>query len=51
MVRQDTNDNRTVRNKQVEEEDSNINPYQKAILNEGPREESKIEQMINWSIL
>ena len=27
-----------------------MNPYQKAISNEGPKDENKIEQMINWSI-
>ena len=50
IVSQDTHDNKKVRNKQVEEEDSDINHYQKAISNENPREENKIEQMINWSI-
>ena len=41
-----------VRNKQVEEEDTdiNVNPYQKAISNTSPKDENKIEQMINWSI-
>ena len=27
-----------------------MNPYQKATSNEGPKDENKIEQMINWSI-
>ena len=27
-----------------------MNPYQKAISNEGPKDENKIEQMINWLI-
>ena len=27
-----------------------MNPYQKVISNEGPKDENKIEQMINWSI-
>ena len=45
-------DESKVRNKQVEEEDIdiNMNPYQKKISNEGPKDENKIEQMINWSI-
>ena len=50
VISQDMEDDTMVKNKQVEEEGSDINPYQKAILNEGPREENKIEQMINWSI-
>ena len=39
-------------NKQVEEEDTgiNVNPYQKVISNASPKDENKIEQMINWSI-
>ena len=37
---------------QVEEEDTdmNVNPYQKVISNASPKDENKIEQMINWSI-
>ena len=27
-----------------------MNPYQKTILNASPKDENKIEQMINWSI-
>ena len=27
-----------------------MNPYQKAISNEGPKDENKIQQMINWTI-
>ena len=52
IVNQGTNDESKVRNKQVEEEniDRDMNPYQKAIPNEGSKDENKIEQMINWSI-
>ena len=41
-----------LKNKQVEEEDIyiNMNPYQKEISNESPKDENKIEQMINWSV-
>ena len=27
-----------------------MNPYQEAISNAGPKDENKIEQMVNWSI-
>ena len=38
-------------NRQEEEEDTdiNVNPYQKVISNASPKDENKIEQMINWS--
>ena len=36
--------------KTQEEEESEVNPYQLVILNKKPREDAKIEQMINWSI-
>ena len=41
------------RNRSKEEEEGEIesNPYQMAILNKTPRDDTKIEQMINWSIL
>ena len=38
-----------VRSKE-EETDSDLNPYQMAILNKGPKDDTKTEQMINWSI-
>ena len=39
------------RNEFQEEEDENeLNPYQVAILNKKSRDETKIEQMINWSV-
>ena len=52
IVIQGTKDESKVRNKQVEEEDidRDRNPYQKAISNEGPKDENEIEQIINWSI-
>ena len=52
IVNQGVKDESKVRNKQVEEEDTgiNVNPYQKVISNASPKDENKIEQMINWSI-
>ena len=52
IVSQGIKDESKVRNKQVEEEDNdvNMNPYQKVISNASPKDENKIEQMINWSI-
>ena len=45
-------DGSKARNRQVEEEDVDIdvNPYQKAISNTSPKDENKIEQMINWTL-
>ena len=40
-----------IRNKSKEEEnESELNPYQMAILNEKSKDDAKTEQMINWSI-
>ena len=39
----------TARSKE-EEIDSDLNLYQMAILNKGPKGDAKTEQMINWSI-
>ena len=52
IVNQGIKDESKARNKQVEEEDTdiNVNPYQKVISNESSKDENKIEQMINWSI-
>ena len=52
IVNQGIKDGSKVRNRQVEEEDIDIdvNPYQKVISNASPKDENKIEQMINWSI-
>ena len=51
IVSQGIKDESKVRNKQVEEDtDINVNPYQKVISNASPKDENKIEQMINLSI-
>ena len=52
IVNQGIGDESKVRNKQVDKEDTEIdvNPSQKAISNASPKDENKIEQMINWSI-
>ena len=52
IVNQGIKDGSKVRNRQVEEEDVDIdvNPYQKAISNASPKDENKTEKMINWSI-
>ena len=48
---QETEDGKMIINRLKEEEDENeSNPYQMAILNKKSRDDSKIEQMINWSI-
>ena len=48
-MKQEIEDDKMSRKTQ-EEEESEVNPYQLAILNKKPREDAKIEQMINWSI-
>ena len=50
-MKQDIKDNSkiTVRSEEVEN-DSDINPYQMAILNRRPKDNAKTKQMINWSI-
>ena len=52
-MKQEMEDDRVTRNRFKEEEEGEIesNPYQMAILNKTPRNDTKIEQMINWSIL
>ena len=52
IANQDIKNESKVRNKQGKEEDTDINvyPYQKLISNVNPRDENRIEQMINWSI-
>ena len=37
--------------KEEEEDETEPNPYQMVILNKTPRDDTRIEQMINWSIL
>ena len=50
-MNQDIKDDSKVRVMSKEEEtDSDLNPYQMAILNKGPKDDAKTEQMINWSI-
>ena len=53
IASQGIKDKSKVRNKQAEEEediDINVNPYQEAISNASPKDENKIEQMVNWSM-
>ena len=52
VISQGIESERKVRKGQVKGEDIDMveNPYQKAIMNVNFKDESKIEQMINWSI-
>ena len=52
-MKQEIEDNRLTRNRLKEEEENEIesNPYDMAILNKTSKDDTKIEQMINWSIL
>ena len=44
-------DDKMIKNRFKEDEDENeSNPYQMAILNKKSKDDTKIEQMINWSI-
>ena len=50
-MKQDMKDNGKTRDKLKEEEtESDLNPYQIAILNKRHKDDAKTEQMINWSI-
>ena len=50
-MKQEIEDDRMIGNKSKEEENkSELNPYQMAILNKKPKDDAKREQMINWSI-
>ena len=50
-MNQDIKDDNKDRVRSKEEEtDSDLNPYQMEILNKGPKDDAKTEQMINWSI-
>ena len=50
-MKQDIKDNSKIRVRSEEVEiDSDLNPYQMAILNRRPKDDAKTEQMINWSI-
>ena len=44
------NDNKIRITSEKVEIDSDLNPYQMAILNKRPEDDTKTEQMINWSI-
>ena len=52
-LKQEIEDDRVTRNGLKEEEEDEIesNPYQMAIPNKTSRDDTKTEQMINWSIL
>ena len=52
-MKQEIEDDRVTRNRLKEggEDETEPKPYQMAILNKTSREDTKIEQMINWSIL
>ena len=52
-MKQEIEDDRVTRNRLKGEEEDKIesNPYQMTILNKKSRDDTKIEQMINWSIL
>ena len=51
-MKQETEDNRVTGNRlKEEEEEIESNPYQMAILNITSRDDTKIEQMTNWSKL
>ena len=50
-TKQDIRNDSKVRVKsEIGENDSDFNPYQMAILNKKPKEDTRAEQMINWSI-
>ena len=52
IVSQGTENKKKLRQEQIKEEDvdTSENPYQKAIMNINIKDESKVDQMINWSI-
>ena len=50
-MKQEIEDDRMIMSRLKEEEsESELNPYQIAILNKKSKDDAKIEQMINWSI-
>ena len=50
-MKQDIKGSSKTRDKLKEEEtESDLNPYQMAIMNKRPKDDAKTEQMINWSI-
>ena len=52
-MKQEIEEDRVTRNRltEVEEDEIQSNPYQMAFLNKTSRVDTKMEQMINWSIL
>ena len=51
-MKQEIEDNKVTRSRlKEEEENTEVDPYQIAILNNGSREDIKTEQLIHWSIL
>ena len=52
-MKQEIEDDRVIRNRLKEEEEDEIesNPYQMAFLNKTSKDDTKTEQMINWSML
>ena len=50
-MKQEIEDNKMTRNRLKEEDNTEANPYQMAILNKVSRDDIKPEQMIHWSIL
>ena len=51
IMKQEIEDDRMIRNRLKEEDNTGANPYQMAILNKASRDDIKTEEMINWSIL
>ena len=49
-MKQEIEVDRMIRNKSEEENESELNPYQMAILNKKSKDDAKTEQMINWYI-
>ena len=50
-MKQEVEDDKMIRNRLKEEDNTEGNPYQIATLNKVSRDEIKTEQMIHWSIL
>ena len=50
-MKQDIEDDKMIRNRLKEEDNTEANPYQMAILNKVSKDEIKTEQIIHWSIL
>ena len=50
-MKQEMEEDKMIRNRLKEEDNTETNPYQMAILNKVPRDDIKKEQMIHWSVL